>query len=93
LAAAVGVPAPPPQKRYGYKVEIHSDGLLEVAGTDPDSIAARAGLQAGDKIVEINGRKLEDLDHDKVAAMLRASPLTLKVDRAGKSLEFRMSLD
>ncbi len=59
--------------------------LPEVGEVKPDLPAARAGLQKGDRIVEVNGtpvKRWEDLAgviHDSTDR-----PLELKVDRGGK---------
>ena len=54
-----------------------------VGGVQPDSPAARAGLQAGDRIVEIDGTEIwrwEDLAHAVKTGV--GEPLELEVERA-----------
>jgi len=81
-----------PPRRYGMKLRIQDDHV-EVMDTDDGSIARKAGLQAGDTIVAINGTKWSDIDESRRGEILRVSPVTLTIERAGKSLEIRMALD
>ena len=86
-SSATGTP-----RRYGMKLRIQDDHV-EVMDTDDGSIARKAGLQAGDTIVAINGTKWSDIDESRRGEILRVSPVTLTIERAGKSLEIRMALD
>ena len=48
--------------RSAAKVAANVDGLLVGAVTDPDTPAAKAGFQAGDVIVSVNGKVREERD-------------------------------
>jgi Do/DeqQ family serine protease len=79
LAAAVGLPEP--------------RGAL-VAGVEPGSPAARAGLRAGDVVLEVGGRPVRN-PRDLAAAVAEAKPgaaLALAVSRDGKRTEQRVAL-
>jgi len=91
--AGTVVEAAPPTRRYGMKVHMLPDGGMEVMGTDEGSIARKAGLESGDQILGINGVKLEQISEEKRGEILRSSPITLQIERGGKSIEIRMSLD
>src|SRR5262249_15337222 len=90
--ARIASPAPA-QRRYGARMIPSSAGGLEVAGTDPGSPAAEAGLRPGDRILSVNGKETKALDPAEVAALMRASPVHLVIDREGKQLEIEMRLE
>jgi serine protease Do len=69
------------------------DGVI-VAGTDPDSPAAKAGLQAQDRLLAVNGRALaaltvEDLPaaHRTLGSLPHAKPAVFRVRRGEQELE------
>jgi S1-C subfamily serine protease len=68
------------------------DGGVLVASVDEDSPAARAGLKAGDVIVKVNGRKVEDSSDlgAEVARMSSDAEATLTVQRDGKPLDLKV---
>ncbi|HEY1191356.1 MAG TPA: PDZ domain-containing protein [Gemmata sp.] len=62
-----------------------------IGSIQPDSAAARAGVQVGDTIVEINGQKVPTysvLQHI-MGPMYEGDVLSLKVSRKGKEVEFK----
>jgi regulator of sigma E protease len=67
-------------------------GDLAISSVDPDSPAARAGLRAGDLLVEIDGAPITGFR--ALAARVRSSegePLALRVLREGESVEIRVA--
>jgi len=90
-----GPPAAPPAepKRYGVMLGFAPGGPIDVQGAVPGSIAARAGLRAGDQILAINGKPIADIDRAELATLMRASPITLTIKRAGERQDIRMSFD
>lgn len=69
----------------GTYVDEHDRGL-RVAGVIPRSPAARAGLEVGDIILEVDGTSLEDLTIDQAGDLIRGpegTSLTLEVDPVG----------
>lgn len=52
----------------------------------PGSVAEEVGLQTGDRIVALNGRRLEEYGANFVRRLLAAEHPTLTVERAGKEL-------
>ena len=72
-----------------FMIGIPVDTTREVAEVDPAFPAAQAGLRAGDRIVELDGRPVEP---DRIAETIRDSggrPLTLTVERGGERVELQ----
>lgn len=84
-----------PTRRYGIGMITGEPNAteIEVAEIAPGFAAERSGLQAGDRIVSVNGAAVRDLTPDALSAAMRASPLTLEVLRGRERMTFRMSLD
>ncbi len=62
------------------------DGWVTVITPIPGGPAVRAGIRAGDRIVEVEGASAEDWETDQAANLLRGSPGTdvgLLIDRPG----------
>lgn len=62
-----------------------------VGAVQPDSAAARAGIQVGDKIIEINGKKIPNystLQH-VLGPLYEGDEISLKVSRGDKEQEFK----
>ena len=56
---------------------------------EPDTPAARAGLEAGDKIVSVAGKPVKSFEDFSMSVKLNArSPIDIGVDRGGKQLNF-----
>jgi len=85
------VVAPAPQRpKYGVMFNGFGSGPLIVSGTQPDSIAERAGLQAGDMIVRLNGKDVSNLSVDELGTLFRSSPVKIVLRRDGEELEIQM---
>ena len=76
---------------FGYQ---EMDGVL-VSEITPDGPAAKAGLQAGDIISELNGQKVRSADQirNEVADMRPGSELELKLFRNGQWLQKIVTLE
>ncbi|CAL2105751.1 carboxyl-terminal processing protease [Tenacibaculum sp. 190524A02b] len=58
--------------------------------------ADKAGLKAGDIIVNVDGQELKDLEREQLSQMLKGTPnkeISLKVVRGSKNLIFNLKLD
>ena len=77
----------------GFVPRFESDAVI-VSDLQPDSIGARAGLQAGDRIRRANGQILKGhADWQRVLVHLDPSkPLDLDVDRTPRSVTVRLPL-
>jgi len=80
-------------KRYGILLAMQPGAPMLVDGVESGSIAERAGLQAGDRIIQLNGQPVDELNMAARAAALRGSPVTLLVERTGREIELTLSLD
>ena len=69
-------------------LQARPDGaVLRVADVSSGSRAERAGLRGGDSIIAINGVPVAEIPMAELRAHIGASPLTLTVERDGKTLE------
>jgi CubicO group peptidase (beta-lactamase class C family) len=84
-------PKPKPQApRLGIMIKGQEDGQLIVGQVAPGGLGQKAGLQADDRIVAIDGRPVKELDQDGVLAALRRPGAKLSLLRAGKALELTL---
>ncbi len=81
------------KRRYGIRFPGIGGDELEVLGVDQGGPAAQGGLQAGDRIIAMNGTPTRDLDSGQRVDALRGSPLELRVRRGTTELELTLSLD
>ncbi len=76
----------------GMQVDIR-DGWIIVVAPLPGSPAERAGLQTGDRILEINGKSTHNWTSEEASRALRGpegSPLTVVVDRVNFEQPLRL---
>jgi carboxyl-terminal processing protease len=69
----------------GLQIDVDDAGLV-VREVLADTPAARAGLQAGDRIVSIDGEPTEGHEGDEITSRLRGSPgskVTIEISRKG----------
>jgi carboxyl-terminal processing protease len=62
------------------------DGWVTVITPIPGGPAVRAGIRAGDRVIEVEGASAEDWETDQAANLLRGSPgtdVSLTIDRPG----------
>ena len=57
----------------GIRIEAN-DGWIQIVAPLPETPAERAGVQAGDRIVEVNGESAHDWPVDKAVSKLRGEP-------------------
>jgi len=78
----------------GIEVDIR-DGWLIVVAPLPGGPAERAGMQPGDRIVEISGKSTKGWTNEEASRMLRGKPgtfVTIKVERPGVSAPIEIKL-
>ena len=83
------------KRGYGIGMLPPRDGetYLRIAQVIDGGVAQQAGLQAGDRIVSINGKAVAELEQGELSGLMHQSPLALEVDRGGERLAFGLSLD
>jgi carboxyl-terminal processing protease len=78
----------------GLQVDVRDDWLIVIAPT-PGSPAERAGIQPGDRIVEIGGRSTKDWTLDEAMKAFRGpagTSLTLRIERPGIVAQIPLAL-
>jgi regulator of sigma E protease len=76
---------------HGFPKEVTSSDPV-ITSLEPDSAAAKAGLQPGDRIVQINNRKDPTWTDLLTQEALNANhPLRIVVDRNGRKLNFTVT--
>jgi C-terminal processing protease CtpA/Prc len=78
--------------RYGVQLRALEASPLKVLRVDAGSPAEKAGLLADDRIVQIDGRPIEELSVDDRLAALKRSPLQVTVERGDETLMLTMAL-
>jgi len=79
----------------GVEVDVR-DGWLIVVAPLPGGPAERAGIQPGDRIIEIGGRSAKGWTNEEAAKLLRGKPgtmVTLKVERPGITTPLELRLE
>ena len=83
-------PTPPatgqPQPRLGAtwrEVALEGGKYLEVAAISRNFPAERAGLKVGDRLLDVDGKDVNDDKHIRLMVMAAASAITLRVARPG----------
>jgi serine protease Do len=77
--------------RSAAKVAAGVDGLLVGAVTDPETPAAKAGFQAGDVIVTINGKSARNvMDYYRALNDASKRGVSFAVNRAGKEVAIEL---
>ncbi len=90
LGMQVQILTPYLAQRLGYD---HPGGLV-VSRVDANGPAAKVGIQPGDRILEVNGKKVEDVD-DAQASIYGAQvddKIRLLLDRKGRRFEAALTL-
>ena len=77
---------------YGIQLDALDARPPVVLAVDTRSPAEKEGLRAGDRVVRMNGRPVEEMDIDAHLAAFRESPLELTVRRGDSTLMLTMTL-
>jgi len=76
---------------YGFPKEVTGSEPV-ISSLEPNSAAAKAGLEPGDKIVQLNGQKNPSWQDLLTEEALNANhPLSVEAQRAGKLLHFTVT--
>lgn len=83
----------PQRERYGLRLQVEAeDEGMSILALEPGSVAEKAGLKEGDKILAVNNTLLEKLSPEDRTAAFKKSPLVLRIEREGKPLDFTLHL-
>ena len=85
--------ATPKRTRYGIMLAPQPGEPIRIQAVIPGSIAAQAGLHAGDVIVRVNDIDAATLDPTAQRRHFTASPLALVVRRDGEEMAFKLAHD
>jgi carboxyl-terminal processing protease len=69
----------------GIQIDVR-DGWITVVAPLPDTPAERAGVETGDRIIEVDGKSTEGWNNERAVNALRGEPgskVRIKVERAG----------
>ena len=97
LLAAAEVQRPEYPDRYGIGVTLvqaEDSTFIEIRGCAPNGPAARAGIEAGDRIVELDGQSVDGWEFTQVIDYVHSNkplPLRLKVRRGRELLTFEVT--
>lgn len=78
----------------GIQIDVR-DGVIMVVAPLPETPAERAGVEAGDQIIAVDGKSTRDLNQDDAIKTLRGAPgtpVTLEVRRSGVQELMRFTL-
>lgn len=78
----------------GMQIDVR-DGWITIVAPLPETPAARAGIEAGDQVIEVDGKSTQGLSQDAAVKTLRGTPGTkvvLKVHRPGFTTPLPFSL-
>jgi len=85
--------SPQQRGRYGFQIKAEGDEDTWTVGlVEAGSIAEKAGVKEGDRIIAVNDKALSEIPVDDRLAALKQSPVTIRFERAGKPIEFTMRL-
>jgi carboxyl-terminal processing protease len=79
----------------GIEVTMEKDGVVKVVSPIDDTPAAKAGIQSGDLITQIDGKDIDGMTLQEAVEKMRGpvnSPITLTIIRKGKDEPFKVKL-
>jgi membrane-associated protease RseP (regulator of RpoE activity) len=99
-AGCASAPASKEQKTYTSRdnwIPVYSAGITKIYSTsdvlfiesiDPDSPAQTAGIQIGDLIAAVNGKKLSEKEFYQLNRANRGENIAITINRGGQNMEF-----
>ena len=95
-AAEIGRPKAP-AGTVRMALQLNDKGELVVKSVRPGSSAAEAGIQAGDVLVEVEGKKVADLQPQQIGQLIEGGPadsiIQLRLLRGGSTVQVAMPRD
>ncbi|MGB9776614.1 MAG: S41 family peptidase [Anaerolineae bacterium] len=95
IAAIINEDASGEFQGIGAYVRMRDDGKLEIAGIIPDTPAEAAGLQRGDRVLEVNGQSIVGYSIYEAIALIRGpagTSVTLLIERPGQDETFEVTI-
>jgi hypothetical protein len=80
------------KRRYGMQLDELEASPIVVNVVDAASPAEQAGLKAGDRIIAMNGRPVEELGVIERLDAIKASPLQIGIKRGKETVDVTMTL-
>lgn len=77
----------PSGPRLGISIRASNPDDVKIDSVEPGSIAEKAGLKAGDRILAINGTPMSEIPQEKLRPSLAGKQVKFKVEREGKTLD------
>ncbi len=78
----------------GIQIDVR-DNYITIIAPLPDTPAERAGIQTGDRIIEVDGKSTKDWTNEQAVNTLRGAPgtsVTLTIERADMAEPFKIKL-
>ncbi|MFB2891627.1 S1C family serine protease [Aerosakkonemataceae cyanobacterium BLCC-F50] len=88
VVSATSLPQSGSSRRLGVNIDRET---LVIESVEPGSVAARAGLRRGDRLVAVNGRRLQEIDQLLRFLNSRPTSAVLTVDRDRQLGEVRIN--
>lgn len=95
MVAFVGISAATPWLGISFKSEPYKDQIaLNIQGIHPESGAIGKNIQAGDRIIKINGKKISNISvvKSELSGVRTGENVSLEIDRKGKKLSVKIPL-
>lgn len=80
----------------GIYMGLDREGRLSVVAPIPGTPAAKAGLKAGDLMIEVDGKSTAEMSQDEAASLIRGprgTPVVLTIERNGKRMKVTVVRD
>lgn len=81
-----------PYFNTGINFDRQANGKLRATGVQAESVAARAGIRAGDAVLAINGDPTPNMDGGDIARAARPGDIAYRIQRNGRTFVVHLQL-